>query len=177
MGHADGGRRLVDVLAARARRAECVNAQVFWVDLQLDLLGLGHDGHGDGGGVDAALRLCLGHALDAVDAALEFQAAVDVRPLDGKDDFLHAAKLRRVFADRLALPAAPGGVHCVHAPQAVGKQRSLLAAGTGANLQNDAFFVIGVLRDEQQTQILFALCQIPANFAQLLLYHSSKRRV
>ena len=29
MGHADGGRRLVDVLAARARRAECVNAQVF----------------------------------------------------------------------------------------------------------------------------------------------------
>ena len=39
------------------------------------------------------------------------------------------------------------------------------------------FFVICVLGDQQQAQILLALRQIPANFAKFLLYHSSKRRV
>ncbi len=42
----------------------------------LHLLRLGHHRHRDGGGVDAALGLGLGHPLHPVDAALELEAAV-----------------------------------------------------------------------------------------------------
>ena len=59
----------------------------------------------------------------------------------------------------------------------MGKQGSFLAAGTGANLQNDAFFVIGIFGQKQQLEILPALRQIAGNLAKLLLYHSGKRRV
>ena len=165
------------MLASRARGAEGVDAQVFRVDLQLDLLSFWHDGDCHRRGMDAPLGLGFGHALDAVDAALKFQAAVHVGTFDRENNFLHTAEFCLIGADGLALPAAPGSVHRVHAPQAMGKQGRFLTAGTGANFQNNAFFVVGVLGDKQQTQILFALCQIPANFAQLLLYHSSKRRI
>ena len=63
----------------------------FVVDLDLDLLGLGQHGDRDGRGVDAALGLGLGHALHAVDAALELQPAVDAVALDQGDDLLDAA--------------------------------------------------------------------------------------
>ena len=60
--------RLVDVLAASARRAIHVDAQIGLVDLHIDLFCLGQHGDGDGGGVDAALALRRRHALHAMDA-------------------------------------------------------------------------------------------------------------
>ena len=165
------------MLTACARRTEGIDAQILGVQFKLHFLGFGHDGHRDGRGVDAALGLGLRHALDAVDAAFKLQAAVDIGAFYRKDDFLYASQLGGVLADGLALPAAFGSVHVVHPPQAVGKERGFFAARTGTNFQNDAFFVIGILGDEQQAEILFALCQIPGDFAKFLLYHSGKRRV
>ena len=74
--------------------AEGVDADVLGVDLDVDLLGLGQDGHGDGRGVDAARGLGRGNALHAVDAALEAQLRVDAVALDHGDDFLDAALAR-----------------------------------------------------------------------------------
>ena len=68
-----GGVGRVDRLAARARRAVDVDLQVLVVDRDLDLLGLGHHGDGRRRGVDPALRLGRGHALDAVRAALALE--------------------------------------------------------------------------------------------------------
>jgi hypothetical protein len=57
MRDADGRVGRVDRLAAGAGGAEGVDAEVLGFDLDVDLFGLGQHGDGDGGGVDAALRL------------------------------------------------------------------------------------------------------------------------
>ena len=69
-------------LAAGARRAVDVDLQVLLVDLDVDLLGLGHHRDRRGRGVDAALRLGLGDALHAVRAALELEDRVGAVALD-----------------------------------------------------------------------------------------------
>ena len=71
VGHPDGGRRFVDVLAACAGGAESINAQVLGVQFQLHFFGFRHDGNGGGGSVDAALGLGFRHALHAVNAAFK----------------------------------------------------------------------------------------------------------
>ena len=73
-------------------RALDVDAQVLvLVDLDLDLVGLRQHGDGGGGGVDAAARLGLRHALDAVHAALVLEAAVGALAADLEDDLAEAA--------------------------------------------------------------------------------------
>ena len=56
-----------------------VDAQVGVVDLDLDVLDLGQHGDGGGGGVDAALRLGVGHPLHPMHAAFELQPAEHAR--------------------------------------------------------------------------------------------------
>src|SRR5205814_3486586 len=91
---ADGGIRRVHALAAGPARAERVDAEIFLVDLDVDVLGLRQHRDGDGRRVDAAARLGRRHALHAVDAALVLQLAVDAAPLDGRDHFLPPAAAR-----------------------------------------------------------------------------------
>jgi hypothetical protein len=81
----------VDALAAGARRAEGVDAQVVLVDFHVDLFGLGQHGDGDGRRVYAPARLGLRHALDAVDARLVLEARVDLVALYHRDGLLEAA--------------------------------------------------------------------------------------
>ena len=91
---------LVHVLAARARGAVDVDAQVAFVDLHVDLLGFGQHRDGDGRGVDAALAFGRRHALHAVHAGFVFQPGEDVAAGDFGDAFLEAAKLGvAVFQD------------------------------------------------------------------------------
>ena len=73
---ADGGRGLVDVLAAGAGRTERVDAQILRVDIEVELLRFGQHGHCCGRGMHAALTLGLGHALHTVYAALELEPRI-----------------------------------------------------------------------------------------------------
>src|SRR6218665_2195524 len=73
-------------------------------------LGWGYQGGGGGDGGEAALGLGARHALPAVAAGLEFERAVDLLAVDAQHDFLIAAKLGRVLAEHLDLPASAGGV-------------------------------------------------------------------
>ena len=74
VGDAHGGVGLVDVLAAGARGAVGVDAQVRRVDVDgFDFLELREDGNGAGGGVDPALRLGRRHALHAVRAGFKLE--------------------------------------------------------------------------------------------------------
>ena len=107
-------------------------------------LGLRHHGHRDGGGMDAALGLSLRHPLHPVNAAFKFQLAEGSHAFHAQDQFLDAAQLGLAQADDLGAPALPGGVHRVHPPQAGRKQRGLLSAGTGADLQNHALVIVDV---------------------------------
>ena len=165
------------MLAARTRRAEGVNAQIFHVQRKVHLFGLRHHGHGGRRSMDAALRLRLGYTLHPVDAALVLEAVVGAPAIDRKDSFLGSAELRLVEVQQLHLPAPALDVHGVHPHEVVGEQRSFLAAGTGAYLHDDAFLVVYVLRQQQNFEIIFQLCHILTFFAQFLLYHSLKVRV
>src|SRR6185437_2735101 len=91
---ADGGVRLVDVLAARAGGAESVDAQVRRIQLDLlDLVLFRQDGNGDRGGMNASLRLGGRHALHAMGARFEFQLRESASAGDARDDLFITAVL------------------------------------------------------------------------------------
>ena len=110
------------------------------VDLHLDRLGLGHDQHPGGRGVDAALRLGDGHPLHAVHAALVLQpgpGALGALALHRDRRVLDAAQAGDGGVQDLGPPAAPFGVPLVHPEQVAGEQRGLLAALARLDLQED----------------------------------------
>ena len=121
----------------------------------VDLLRLGQHGDGRGRGVDAAGRLGVGHALNAMHAGFEFELGEGAAAADFGDDFLVAAHRAFARGHDLDLPALLGGVALVHAEQIAGKQRRLVAAGAGADFENDVALVHRVLGEERDAQLLF----------------------
>ena len=102
--------RFVDVLAASAGGPVNVDAQVFRADFHVHFFRFGHNGHGGGRGVDAALGFRGGHTLHAVGARLELEAAVHLVAADKADNFLEAARFRGRFAHEFHLPALNFGI-------------------------------------------------------------------
>jgi len=86
-------------------------------------------------------------------AALVFEPGEGSAPGDFGDDLLVAAG--RPFARRqhLDLPAARLRVFGVHAKQVAGEQRRLVAAGPGADFQDDVAFVVGVLGQQRDLDV------------------------
>lgn len=78
MSNANGGVGGVDALAAVTAGTVNVDAEVVRVNFEVLLGGFGEDSDGGGTGMDAALRLGDGDALDAVDAAFKFELAVSI---------------------------------------------------------------------------------------------------
>ncbi|GMA36659.1 hypothetical protein GCM10025876_28630 [Demequina litorisediminis] len=162
MSQAHCGVRGVDGLTAGARRAVDVDADVVHVEFEvLDLLGLRVHEHAGSGGVNAALRLGRGHALDAVDAAL----VLEVRPhavlglhgtlgLHGHGDVLVAAHVRLGGLEDLGLPALGLGVLQVHLQQVAREQRGLLATLARLDLQDHVAGIVRVARDEDAAESL-----------------------
>ncbi len=148
----DADRRvgLVDVLAAGPGRAEGVDAQLGRIERDvLDLVEFRQDRHGARRRVDAALRLGGRHALHAVRARLELEARIGAAADHAADDFLVAAVLAGALAQHLDLPALPLGKAGVHAEQVAREDRRLVAAGAGADLEEDVGVVALVLRDQE----------------------------
>ena len=106
-------------------------------------------------GVDAAGRFGVRHALHAMHAGFEFQLGIDAAAVDIGDDFLVAAD--RAFALRhdFDLPALLGGIALIHAKQHAREQRGLVAAGAGADFQDDVALVHRVLRQQIELDLLF----------------------
>ena len=169
VGDADGGLRLVDVLAACAAGAVGVDLQVLGVDGELHLLRLGHDGHGGGGGLDTAGGFRFRHTLHPMGARFKFQAGVSTRTFHRSYDFLHAAQLRLVEGHHVQREAPALGVHGVHPQQVGGKQRALLAADTGPDLQHHALVVVGVFGQQQTLQLVLQPLPLRLGGGQLLL--------
>ena len=87
-------------------------------------------------------------------ARLELQLGEGAAPSDLGDDFLVAA--HRAFARRhdLDLPAVLGGEALVHPEQVAGEQRGLIAAGAGADFQNDVALVHRIFRHQRLADVL-----------------------
>ena len=165
-----GGVGLVHVLAAGARRAERVDAQVRGIDRDIgDRIGLRQHGDRARGRVDAALRLGLRHALHAMAAGFELELRIRARADDARDDLPIAAEIRRRLRHDLDRPAAPLGIARVHAEQHGGEQRRLLAAGPRTDLDEHVALVARILRQQHRLQLAFERAKPRLGGALLLL--------
>ena len=151
---------LVDLLSARARRAVDIYPYILVAYFHVDVFGFGQHGDGDRGGVYAPLRFGFGHALYAVHAAFELEAAVCAPARDVEHDFLYAAQLGIVFIHFLYPEAVALAVVDVHSVQLVGEQRRLLAAGACAYLHYAVALVVLVLGQQDYLYILFQLFEL-----------------
>ena len=141
------------MLAARARCAEGVDAQIGGVELDFfEFVRFGHHGNGAGGCVDAPLAFGRRHALHAVAARFKFEFAVCAQPDQSHDHFFIAAQIAFVGGDDFGLPAVALGIAAVHAQQIARKQRGFVAAGTGADFYEYVFVVVGIFGQQQFLQ-------------------------
>ena len=115
---------------------------------------------GAGGGGGAPVGLGGGYALHAVAAGLELEFGIGALADDLGDDFLVAAHFAQAFRQDFHFPALPFGVARIHAEQVAGEQGRLVAAGAGADFQENVAFVVGVLRQQQLLQVDFNLRQL-----------------
>src|SRR5947208_4357001 len=92
--------------------------------------------------------------LDAVDAALELEAAPRPATLDEEDRVLDAPRTGRAGVHDLDFPALALRVLRVHAHEVRGEQRGLLAARASADLDEDVLRVVGIAREEQALQLV-----------------------
>ena len=154
VGDAHGRVGRVDALAAGPGRAVDVDLEVVLGDLDLDLLDLGHHGDGRRRGVDPPLRLGLGHALDAVGAALVLVDGERAVALDGEHDLLEPARLALVRREDLGLEAAALGVAGQHPEDVARPERGLVAADALADLDDHVLRVGRVALDERRLELL-----------------------
>ncbi len=171
MGDANGGVGGVDALTARAARAVGIDTQVGLVDLDVDFLGLGKHGDGGRGGLDAALGLGLGDALDAVHAALVLHDGVDAVALDLELDRLEAAGLAGAGVEHGVLPAARLDKALVHLEEIAREDGSLVAAGGGADLDDGVLLVVGIARDEHVLDVFLELGELGLVLGDVHLEH------
>ena len=171
VGDTHGGVGGVNALTARARSAVSIDAQVGLVDLDVNLLGLGKHGDGCRGGLDAALGLGLGNALDAVHAGLELHDGVDAVALDLELDGLKAAGLAGAGIEHGGLPATRLAKALVHLVQVAGEDGRLVATGGGADLDDGVLVVVGVARDEHVLDIFLELGKLSLVFGDVHLEH------
>ena len=149
-----GGVGGVHALAALTRGAADADFQVVRINLHVHFLGFRQYGHGGGAGVDAALRLGGGHALDAMDAALVFQAFIHIGTRHEKYYFPETAQVGGIGIHGLHLPALRFGIAAVHAVEVGGKQGGFAATRAGADFHDGVAGIHGVRRHEAKHELL-----------------------
>src|SRR5690606_33567250 len=135
--------------------------------------------HRDGAGrrVDPALRLGRRHALHAMHAGLELEPRVRALADDPADDLLVSAVLAFARAQHLDAPALVLGVSAVHPKEIAGEKRRLVAAGPGADLEEQVRVVLRILRHEVQRELALALLEPALERLRLLLAERPHLRV
>ena len=169
MGQAHRGVRGVDALAAVAGGAVHVDADIVRIEIDFDVIDFRQDCNGCRRSVDTAGRLGLGDALHTVDAALVLESGVSALALDQDFRFLDAADAGVVHVHDLDLPAFALGVHGVHAQKVRPEESRLITACTRADLEDDVAVIVGVLREQEDLELLFKLLGLLFAFGKLHL--------
>ena len=99
--------------------------------------------------MDAPLCLRRWNTLHPMGARFEFQLREDTPTGHATDDFAVPAVLTTIFADDLDGQRVTFGVTRVHAKQVAGENGRFVAAGAGADFQEDVLVVPRVFRDQQ----------------------------
>ena len=87
------------------------------------------------------------------------------------DDFLEAAERRRRACEDFDFPALRFRVAGIHAEELRGKERGFIASGAGADFHDDALFVVGIFREEQEFQFALDHFLARGEFLFFLLRH------
>ena len=95
----------------------------------------------------------VGHALDAMGAALVLEPRPGVLALHDEDDLVEAALLGVRLLHDLDLPASALGVAEVHVEEVAGEEVGLLAALGAADLDDDVAAVVGILGKQQRLEL------------------------
>ncbi|OIQ67379.1 hypothetical protein GALL_510420 [mine drainage metagenome] len=119
--------------------------------------------------MDAALRLCLGHALHPVSAGFELEPAIGPVARNAQNHFLVATQVTGAFADEFRRPALAFGVAGVHAQQVCGEQRRFLTARSGADFDKDIVRVVRIARKQRNLQLRVQRLQSRAGVQNFLL--------
>ena len=99
--------------------------------------------------MNATLGFGDGDALDAMDAAFEFELAVSVIARDFENDFFGAAGIVEIFGDWFDFEAVRFGVFLIHAVELASEEARFVAAGAGADFDDGGLVVFGVFGDEE----------------------------
>ena len=92
-------------------------------------------------------------------------------PRDQRDDFLEAADAGLAGGGDFHLPALRFGVARVHAEDFGGEQGGLVAAGAGADFEDDVLIVVGVLGQQEDFEIFLDLRLLGLELGDLHLGH------
>ena len=124
--------------------------------------------------MDAALGFGGGDALDAVDAGLVLHLGVDFVALDDGGDFFQAADDAGFgLGEDFDLPLVLLGEAEVHAEDLGDEDRGLVAAGAGAELDDDVLVVVGVLGEEEDFEVFFDLGEARLEREEFFLGHGA----
>ena len=124
-----------------------------------------------------SLRLSGRYALNAMNAALIFQRAIDVGTADSEVNLLESAYSTFADAGDAELPTFGIAEALVHLEQVACKQRSLVTARSCADFHLHVLGVLGVLRDEGNLDFLFQFRLKSFVVSQLLTSHLLHLRV
>ena len=97
--------------------------------------------------------------LDPVNSAVELELAVDTVSVDPENDFLVAADSCLVVIENFGLPALPLREAGIHTEKVRREKSGFLSSRTSPDLHDDAFLIVGVLRQEEDLYLLFQLAE------------------
>lgn len=171
------GIRGVNALSARAGGAADGEFEIGVVEFDVDFLGFRQDGDGGGAGMDASLGFGGRDALDAMDAALVFEAFEDVRACDAEDDLPQTAKVGAAGVDGLDFPALNLNISAEHAIEIGGEERGLGPSGPGTDLDDGIARVGGVGGDDARLDFLRHALGLGFEAGDFVLGHPDQFRV
>ena len=155
MGDADGRRSLVDVLAAGAAGAVGIDAQVVWVDLDVNiLLDVRHHVGRAERCLALARRVERRDADQAVNAVFAAKQSVHVIAVDLKRHSLDAGLIAFLVVQNLIAETVLVGPARVHAIEHGAPVHGLRAAGAGVKRQDR---IVGIIRSREQRLNFHAL--------------------
>ena len=141
--------------------------------MKIDLLRLRHDRHRTGGGMDTSSRLCFGHTLHTVYAALILQSGVSACSVDHESHFLESADPVLIQTEHLGLPATPLRVLHIHPVYLRREKSRFVSAGSGADLHDNILVIVGVFGQEQDLKLMLQFFHLFPRVSQLFLQHLS----
>ena len=98
--------------------------------------------------MDAAAGLSFRHTLYTMHTTLIFQAGIGSDTVDHKGNLFESSDTILIQAQHLCLPATSLRVFHQHAVDLCRKQRSLITTGTGTDLYDNVFLIIGILGEK-----------------------------